>query len=240
MTEELRYDIALANRMLDQEGIVDAFGHVSARHPTDSNLYLLSRSRAPGLVQPSDILEFNLDSEPVQPTIVPLYSERLIHGEIYKMRPDVMSICHHHSSAFMPIVITGADYVPVFPLGAIGGMNPPFWDQQKEFGDTNLLVALPEQGSSLARALGKHWMVLMNRHGVTVAGSNVRDCVCRCMYSHLNADYQVRAAAYGKIDQLTSGEVLKCFANSTASTGQSRAWEYWTERLRGAGRLPGG
>lgn len=238
MIDELRYDIALANRMLDQEGIVDTFGHVSARHPDDPNKYLLSRSRAPGVVEVSDILEYSLDSKPVLPASVPLYAERVIHGEIYKARPDVMAVCHHHSPAFMPLVITGSDYVPVFHLGSTGGIKPPFWDQQDEFGDTNLLVAKPEEGASLARALGRHWMVLMNRHGVTVAGNSVRDCVFRCIYSHFNADYQVRAAAYGKIDPLSPGEAEKGFGISTGTTGQSRAWEYWTARLARVGRLP--
>ena len=123
MIDELRYDIALANRMLDQEGIVDTFGHVSARHPDDPNKYLLSRSRAPGVVEVSDILEYSLDSKPVLPASVPLYAERVIHGEIYKARPDVMAVCHHHSPAFMPLVITGSDYVPVFHLGSTGGVS---------------------------------------------------------------------------------------------------------------------
>ncbi|MGI8524908.1 MAG: class II aldolase/adducin family protein [Pseudolabrys sp.] len=236
--DELCYEIALANRMLGHEGVLDAFGHVSARHPGDPNRYLLSRSRAPELVEPSDILEYTLDSRPVPKETPPLYSERVIHGEIYKARPDVMAVCHHHSPAFMPLLITGADYTPVFHLGATGGAKPPFWDQREEFGDTNLLVVKREEGASLARRLGKHWMVLMNRHGVTVAGSSVRDCVFRCMYSSFNADFQVRAAQYGKVDPLSAVEVEKCFGIATGTTGQARAWEYWTVRLERAGGLP--
>ncbi len=116
------------------------------------------------------------------------YSERVIHGEIYKARPEVNSVCHHHAPAFMPLLATGTDYVPVFHLGAVGGIKPPFWDQHDEFGDTNMLVIKPEEGASLARALGSHWMVLMKRHGVTVAGTSVRDCVFRSIYSTRNAD----------------------------------------------------
>jgi HCOMODA/2-hydroxy-3-carboxy-muconic semialdehyde decarboxylase len=235
---ELRYDIALANRILGHEGVLDAFGHVSARHPHDPNRYLLSRSRAPELVEPSDILEYTLDSKSVRETPPPLYSERVIHGEIYRARPDVMAVCHHHSPAFMPLLITGTDYTPVFHLGAVGGDKPPFWDQRAEFGDTDLLVVKPEEGASLARRLGKHWMVLMNRHGVTVAGSSVRDCVFRCMYSSFNAEFQVHAAQYGKVDPLSAGENVKCFGISTGTTGQTRAWEYWTARLETAGLLP--
>ena len=96
---ETRYELAVANRILGHEGVLDAFGHVSVRHPGDPGRYLLSRSRSPELVEPADILEFTLDSEPVAPPTVQLYSERVIHGEIYKARPDVMAVCHHHAPA---------------------------------------------------------------------------------------------------------------------------------------------
>ncbi len=207
--DEIRLEVSRANRILAHEGVLDAFGHVSMRHPGDPNRYLLSRSRAPELVMPDDVLEYDLDSNPVTPPGVPLYSERVIHGEIYKARPDVMSVCHHHAPAFMPLCITGVDYVPVFHLGAVGGAKPPFWDQRDEFGDTNLLVVKPEEGASLARALGRHWMVLMNRHGVTVAGTSVRDVVFRAYYSCRNAEFQVQAKAVGTITPLSPGEIEK-------------------------------
>jgi hypothetical protein len=146
------YEVALANRMLANEGVLDAFGHVSLRHPADPNRYLLSRSRSPGLIEPDDVLEFTLDSEPVVPPSVQLYAERVIHGCIYQARPDVTAVCHHHAPAVMPFCIAGVAIVPVFHLGAAGGETLPFWNQRDEFGDTNLLVVKPEEGRSLARA----------------------------------------------------------------------------------------
>jgi HCOMODA/2-hydroxy-3-carboxy-muconic semialdehyde decarboxylase len=235
---ELRYDIALANRILAHHDVMDAFGHVSARHPTDPNRYLLSRSRAPELVEADDVLEYTLDSKPVKDTDAPLYSERVIHGEIFKARPDVMCVVHHHSPAFMPLVITGIDYVPVFHLGAVGGVRPPFWDQRDEFGDTNLLVVKPEEGASLAKRLGQHWMVLMNRHGVTVAGTSVRDAIFRCVFSALNARFQIEAAAAGKVGPLSPGEVKHAFTISTGTTGPARCWELWAAQLAKAGGAP--
>jgi HCOMODA/2-hydroxy-3-carboxy-muconic semialdehyde decarboxylase len=184
----LKYEIALANRILANEGVMDAFGHVSARHPGNPKRYFMSRSRAPELVETSDIMEFDLDSNLVRKSNIPQYSERVIHGEIYKARPDVMAVCHHHAPSFMPMLITGIDYVPVYHLGAIGGAYPPFWDQKKEFGDTNLLVGKPEEGASLAKRLGKHSLVLMNRHGATVVGVSVRELTFRCVYTARNAE----------------------------------------------------
>jgi len=235
---ELFYELALANRICANEGVLDAFGHVSVRHPKDPNRYFLSRSRAPELVEPGDIYEYDLDSQPVRTYALPPYSERVIHGEIYKARSDVMSVCHHHGAAFMPLVTTGIDYIPVFHLGATGGSKPPFWDQKDEFGDTNLLVVKPEEGASLAKRLGQHSMVLMRRHGVTVVGSSIRDCVFRCVYSCRNAEYQVMAMQTGTIDPLSPGEVREAGGISAKTTGQGRAWEYWSVRLDKAGGTP--
>src|SRR5262245_5949352 len=171
---EARYELALASRMLANEGVLDAFGHVSLRHPDDPGRFLLSRSRAPQLVEPGDLLEFTLDAQPVAPPTVHLFAERVIHGAIFEARPDVMGVCHHHAPAVMPFAIAGMPIVPVFHLGAAAGEHVPFWDQRDEFGDTNLLVVKPEEGRSLARALGQHAAVLMTPHGDTVVGRDLR------------------------------------------------------------------
>jgi HCOMODA/2-hydroxy-3-carboxy-muconic semialdehyde decarboxylase len=150
-----------------------------------------------------------------------------------------MSVCHHHCPAFMPLLATSTDYVPVFHLGAVGGIKPPFWDQHDEFGDTNMLVVKPEEGASLARALGSHWMVLMKRHGVTVGGTSVKDCVFRCIFSARNAEYQVRALSIGSaIASLSPGEAQLAGSISTKTTGLERSWEYWQLRVAKAGGRP--
>jgi HCOMODA/2-hydroxy-3-carboxy-muconic semialdehyde decarboxylase len=232
---EARRELALANRIVANEGVLDAYGHVSMRHPDDPGRYLLSRSLAPELVTPDDLIEYDLDSRPVRDTNIAQYSERVIHGEIYKKRPDVMSVCHHHAPAFMPLLATCTDYVPVFALGSIGGSKPPFWDQRDEFGDTNLLVIKPAEGASLARALGHHWMVLMNRHGVTVAGISVRECAYRSIVSCRNADFQVRAMAIGTLAQFSPRETELCAQIINVTTGLTRSWEYWSMRVAKAG-----
>jgi HCOMODA/2-hydroxy-3-carboxy-muconic semialdehyde decarboxylase len=233
---EARRELSLANRIVANEGVIDAFGHVSMRHPDNPRRYLLSRSRAPELVSQEDFIEYDLDSQPVREPSVTQYSERVIHGEIYKARPEVNSVCHHHCAAFMPLLATGTDYVPVFHLGAIGGIKPPFWDQHDEFGDTNMLVCKLEEGASLARALGPHWMVLMKRHGVTVAGTSVRDCVFRSVYSARNAEYQVQALAIGgAIASLSPGETQLASQIVATTTGLTRSWEYWSMRVAKAG-----
>jgi len=236
--DELRYELALANRMCAHEGVLDAFGHVSARHPDDPNKYLLSRSRAPELVEPGDLLEFTLDSQPVTPTNVRLYGERVIHGEIYKARPDVMAVCHHHAAAIMPYCVSGEEIVPVYHLGAVIGVKAPFWDQRNDFGDTNLLVIEPAEGASLAKALGPHWVVIMRRHGATVAGRSLRECVFRSIYSVRNAEYLTQAKLLGTPSPLNRVETERAGDYNLAPGPVARAWEYWEMRLTKKGEAP--
>ena len=228
---DLRRDLSLAYRIVANEGILDAFGHISVRHPTNPNRYFLSRSRAPALVEPDDILEYDLDSNPiVQPTTRP-YSERVIHGEIFKARPDINAVCHHHAPAIMPFAISGVPLVPVFHLGAAMGRRAPFWDSRDEFGDTNLLVVKPEEGASLARALGSHAIVVMRRHGATVVGGDLRELVFRTIYSTRNAEHQLAAHTLGTVSPLTDGEADMAGQLNLAPGPVARAHEYWVRRL---------
>jgi ribulose-5-phosphate 4-epimerase/fuculose-1-phosphate aldolase len=231
-------ELALANKIAAGEGVLDTFGHVSMRHPDNPQRYFLSRSSAPDMVRPQGLIEYDLDSQAVRDPGAPQYSERVIHGEIYKARADVMSVCHHHSPAFMPLLATGTDYVPVFHLGAVGGIKPPYWDQRDEFGDTIMLVIKPEEGASLARALGSHQMVLMRRHGVTIVGTSVRDCVYRAVQSCRNADFLVRALMIGSVSSLSPGETELAGQITGRTTGLTRSWDYWAMRVAKAGGAP--
>jgi HCOMODA/2-hydroxy-3-carboxy-muconic semialdehyde decarboxylase len=228
---DLRRELATANRVLANEGVLDAFGHISVRHPEKPDRYLISRYGAAELVQPSDILEMTLDSKPVEPTDLKLFSELVIHGCIYQARPDVHSVCHHHAVSVLPYCISGVELVPVMHLGASLGGKVPFWDSRDEFGDTPLLVTRPEEGHSLGRALGNHWMVLLRRHGATLAGRSLRECVFRSIYTCRNAELQSRAMAMGSISTLSAGEQELCSSHSLTPRTLGRAWEYWTWRL---------
>ncbi len=150
---QARQDLAIANRIVSVEGIIDAFGHVSMRHPTKPDRYLISRSRSPEVVEASDIYEYTLDSKPVTPLPDGIrgYGELVIHGEIYKARPDVNAVAHHHGMAFLPFCNSGEELVPLYHMGAQIGPKVPFWDSRDEFGDTCLLVLKPEEGRSLGK-----------------------------------------------------------------------------------------
>jgi HCOMODA/2-hydroxy-3-carboxy-muconic semialdehyde decarboxylase len=242
---DLRRDLAAAYRMVANEGILDAFGHISLRHPDNPNRYFLSRSLAPALVQAEDIQEYDLDSNPVVQSSVRPYVERVIHGEIFKARPDVNAVCHHHAPSIMPFAISGAPLLPVFHLGASMGGPAPFWDSRHDFGDTNLLVAKPEEGASMARAMGKHNIVLLRRHGATVAGANLRELVFATIYSARNAEYQLAAQVLGNVSPLTAGETAMAAEIHRNIGPLTRAYEVWERRLaekegRPAGAPPRG
>jgi len=236
--DEARYELALANRIIAHEGVLDGFGHVSIRHPDDPSRYLLARSRSPELIEPADLLEFTLDSEPVVPPKGDMYGERVIHGCIYQARPDVNAVCHHHSQSVLPFCVTGIALEPVFHMGPVMGQVVPFWDSRDEFGNTDLMVVKPEEGHSLARALGPHWMVLMRRHGATLAGRSLRELVFRTVYSHANAEIQLRSMMIGTVGALNAAERERAEPRQLQPRPMARAWEYWTMRLQKAGALP--
>jgi HCOMODA/2-hydroxy-3-carboxy-muconic semialdehyde decarboxylase len=202
------------------------------RHPHDSSRYLISRHRACELVQPEDVLELTLESVPVVPTTVRLYGELVIHGCIYEARPDVQAICHHHADAILPFCTTDAVFQPVYHLGGTCGGAVPVWDSREDFGDTALVVVKPEEGRSLARRLGSHWMVLMRHHGATVVGHTIRDLVFRTIFTARNAEVLVRAMAIGKVDPMNAGETQQCFTFHQGPRPTERAWEYWSTRLQ--------
>ena len=240
---QARLDLAIANRIVALEGIIDAFGHVSMRHPSRPDRFLISCSRSPELVEPADIYEYTLDSEPVKPLPNGLrgYGELVIHSEIYKARPDVNAVAHHHGMAILPFCNSGTPLQAVYHMGAQLGDGAPFWDSRDEFGDTNLLVLKPEEGASLARALGPHWLVLLRRHGAAVAGANLIELVFRTIYTYRNAELQLMIGAQGMTPSpLTPGETKLARARNLEPRPQARAWEYWCTRLRKAGEYPDG
>ena len=240
---QARHDVAVANRVVSHEGIIDAFGHVSMRHPTKPDRYLISHSRSPEVVEASDIYEYTLDGEPVTPLPNGIrgYGELPIHGEIYKVRPDVNAVAHHHNMSFLPFCNSGEELLPLYHMGAQIGEKVPFWDSRDEFGDTNLLVLKPEEGASLARALGPYWLVLMRRHGATVAAKNIIELVFRSIYTVRNAELQLMCNAQGHpLSPLTPGEAKMAWDRNLQPRPQARAWEYWSVRLKKAGEYPAG
>ena len=188
-------DLVMGNRILYDQGVVDGYGHVSARDPRDPERFLLSRARAPGLVQPSDIMEFGLDGEPVRDDSRPVYSERFIHSEIYRARPDVHGVVHSHSPTVVPFTVTN---VPLKPIRAsFFYPEVPLFDTRDVAGWTNLLISNRELGRALAEKLGNNSVVLLRGHGNAVVGGSVRMAVYRAVYTEANAKLLLQAKMLG-------------------------------------------
>jgi ribulose-5-phosphate 4-epimerase/fuculose-1-phosphate aldolase len=206
LSAELVEDLLVGNKILFKYGIVDAFGHISVRHDRDPKTYVMSRHLAPGLVTEEDLLTYDLDSMPVTPTKHRLYSERYIHGEIYKRRPDVMSVVHCHAPALIPFGITKAELEPVYHMSAFLGEGVPKFEIRETAGMTDMLIRTAPIGKALAERLGDKPMVLMRGHGATMVGKTIRHAVYRAMYAAQNAQIQSEALRFGTVTYLAPEE----------------------------------
>jgi ribulose-5-phosphate 4-epimerase/fuculose-1-phosphate aldolase len=223
-------DIVTGSRVLADFGVLDGFGHVSARHPTNPNHFLMARSLAPALVTADDIMEFDLDGNAVDGRGRSLFLERFIHSEIYKARPDVMSVVHTHSPGVVPFTVSQVPLRPVYHNSAFLAAGAPVWDIRTDFGETDMLVRNAAIGKTLAQALGDKPVVLMRGHGDVTVGSAVKVAVFRAYYTDVNARLQAQAVALGgEPKYLTPGEGAK--ADATNLVVIDRIWNLWKLRV---------
>lgn len=235
LEQAIRY-VVIANRILANERVVDAYGHVSVRHPLDPGRYLLSRSRAPELVERGDVIEFDLDGKAASGDARPPYLERFIHGAIYEARPDVQAVVHAHAEAVLPFTISTVPLRPVVHMASFIGARLPVWDIRDNFGDTNLLVVNMTQGRDLARGLGAERVVLMRGHGFTAAARSLQEAIRMSVYMPLNARVLADALRLGEVTYLSRGEIDAHASMKPDDPSMYRAWEYWAVRA-GCGDL---
>ena len=237
--DPLLNDLVIANRILAHEEVVDAYGHVSVRHPDRPDRFFLARSLAPELVTHDDIVEFTLDGQPVGQESRALYLERFIHGGIFEARPNVMAVVHAHAEDILPFGIVSATPLrPVIHSGSFLGAHVPIWDIADKFGDTNLLVANIEQARDLAKCLAGWNVVLMRGHGFAAAARSLIEVVRMAVFLPRNARALLKAHQLGgQIKYLSQGEIdARNRGYGPYSTETWRAWEYWANKA-GVGNL---
>jgi HCOMODA/2-hydroxy-3-carboxy-muconic semialdehyde decarboxylase len=232
-------DLVIANRILAREEIVDAYGHVSLRHPEDPNRFLIARSLAQELVRPDDIIELDLDGQPMRGEDRSLYLERFIHAAIFAARPDVMAVVHAHAEDTLPFGIAqGIKLRPVIHSGSFIGIEVPVWDIADKFGDTNLLVTNMAQASDLAKCFGGNSVALMRGHGFAAAARSLIEVVRLSVYLPRNARALMHARQLGgEIKYLSQGEIEarnRGFGPYSVETW--RSCEYWANKV-GCGDL---
>ncbi|MGJ5006511.1 class II aldolase/adducin family protein [Bradyrhizobium oligotrophicum] len=230
---ELLEDIATGSRILADLGVVDAFGHVSARSPANPHHFLMARSIAPAQVTANDIMEFDENGEPVDAKNRAVFLERFIHAEIYKARPDVNAVVHTHSPGVVPFSVSHTPLKPLYHNAAFLGDGAPVWDIGKEFGATDMLVRNNAIGKSLASALGDKSVVLMRGHGDVTVGPAVKAAVFRAYYTDVNAKLQAQALGLGsEVTYLSAEEAAK--ADGVNMVIMDRAWALWKQKVQSA------
>jgi ribulose-5-phosphate 4-epimerase/fuculose-1-phosphate aldolase len=223
-------ELVIANRILSHEGVLDAFGHLSIRDRKRPDRYWMARSRSPELVEAADIMEFDLDSNPVDQRGRAMYGERPIHGCIYAARPDVMAVCHNHAHSLVPFGVTGAVIKPIWHMAAGIGSEVPIWDIREQFGETDLLVTSNDKGRSLADKLAQRRVCLMRGHGGVVAAHDIKATVFIAIYLMINAALLKEAREMGEVKPLSDGEIRLASETLLSPIAQDRAWEYWCRR----------
>jgi HCOMODA/2-hydroxy-3-carboxy-muconic semialdehyde decarboxylase len=229
--ERVLADLVIANRILSHENVVDAYGHISVRHPHNPRRYLLARSLSPEMVVQADIMEFDLDGTPFGGDARQPYLERFIHGAVYEARPEVMSVVHAHAEDVLPFGITTAPLRPVIHSGSFMGEQVPVWDIRDRFGDTNLLVTSMAQARDLATRLAGHNVALMRGHGFVAAARSIIEAVRMSVYVPRNARVQMAGMQLGAVKPLSRGEIEARNAGYKPHSPETwRAWEYWAIR----------
>lgn len=228
-------DIAAASRILAARGVVDGFGHVSMRHPTKTDRFLMSRSIAPALVEPADIVEYDMSGNAVSSDAPKGFLERFIHSSIYSVRSDIAGIVHSHSPSVIPFTVVDVPLAPIFHNAAFLGGGAPNFDIAEKFGPTDMLVCDCARGDALAEALGSDDVCLMRGHGSVACGPSLQVAVFRAVYTEVNARIQSAALA------LSSGQPIKTLtfeeaklADEPNRTAGMRAWDLWRRETREA------
>ena len=221
-------DLVAANHILFHHDVVDGYGHISFRSPVNPQRFFMAAALAPGRVTAPDILEHDLDGKLVNGEQRATYSERFIHAEIYRVRPDVNSVVHSHSPAVIPFGVTAAKLRPIYHMSSFLGRDVPVFEIRDTGGDaTDMLIRTPELGGALARSLGDATVALMRGHGNVVVGRSLPEVVFRAIYTEANARLQSDALRLGegRITYLSDGEAA---ASMTTNAGVlTRAWELW-------------
>ena len=219
-------DLVAANHILYTKNIVDGLGHVSARHDKDPNLYVLAAEKAPGLVEREDLAIYDLDSNAQTLRDRRPYNERFIHGEIYKVRPDVKSVIHCHTPSLVTFCVCQVPLRPLYHMSGFLGCGVARFEI-REFAKeaTDMLVSSPQLGASLAKVLADKQIVLMRGHGATMAGQSVKHAVYRAIYAALNAIMQMDAMRMGEISFLSDQEAMKGMDINDRFV--ERSWALW-------------
>jgi ribulose-5-phosphate 4-epimerase/fuculose-1-phosphate aldolase len=230
-------ELATASRILAKQGVVDAYGHVTVRSPSNPNHFFMSRNLPPALATAADMVEYDLDSQPVSPNAPPGFTERYIHGEIYRARPDVMAVVHFHAPDVIPFGVTGIPLRPIFHMAGFLGAGVPVFEIRDTGSPTDMLIRNPQLGAALARTLGNKPAALMRGHGAVVVANAVANAAANPLHVAVGEAYYmtVNARLQAQAMQLGGGKVIYLSDEEArmagAQDGFERAWTLWKSEV---------
>lgn len=228
--DALLKDLITANHILQDQGIVDGYGHISVRNPANANHFFISRWLAPDLVTLSDIVELDYDCVPVNGDKRKLYSERWIHAEIYRARPDVHSVVHTHAPTVVLMGTINETLLPIYHMGGFIGTGLPIFDIRKSFGMTNMLINDAAKGKALAQTLGDKPAAFMRGHGGITVGNSIMHSVGRSVYLKVNSEMHLQAGGR-KIETLSPEEARLAEAGNQEFP---KDWDLWSRKVNKA------
>jgi HCOMODA/2-hydroxy-3-carboxy-muconic semialdehyde decarboxylase len=190
-------DLVDGNRILAGLGILDSYGHVSARSPTHPDHFFMARAIAPGVVTAADILEFDANGEPVSPTSAKLYAERYLHAAAYRARPEIKAVDHDHAASSIPFGITNTPLRAVTHDGAFIGEGVPVFDADPDGSNGAMQVSSLALGAKMMAVMGQGNVLLIRGHGEVVTGRSIAEAISRAVNVDKNAKIEQAALALG-------------------------------------------
>jgi ribulose-5-phosphate 4-epimerase/fuculose-1-phosphate aldolase len=230
-------DLVAANHILYRQEIVDGYGHVSFRSPANPERFLMAAAVSPGRVTEGDIVELDLDGNLTTQKDRPTYSERFIHAEIYRVRPDVNAVIHSHSPTVIPFSVTAVPLKPIIHSASFMFSGAPVFNSRHVPEATSPLVNNAAVGKALAGVLGEKNVVLMRGHGDTVVGPDIRETVSRAIYTERNARLLLQALALGGPIEYIDGNEAKAMSSYAVNPGRGsshgvdRVWQMWIDEV---------
>ena len=223
-------DLAAASRILADQGVFDAAGHVSMRHPGHPERFLMSRSLAPQMITADDIMEFDIDSNPIDARGRNAFIERYLHGEIFRARPDVMAIAHSHSPSTIAFGLSNVPMRAMYHNAAFLAAGVPVFDIRDKFGATDIVISSGEKGAALAKVLADKPVGLLRAHGMVATGPSLPVAVFRAIFTVTSASIQHQALALGgPVAALDAEEGRLADVVNVQTVG--RSWDLWKKRV---------
>lgn len=222
---DLRRKVALSCNILAMEGLGDVqFGHVSGRRPGEHAYWMKPRFVGMEEVRPEDLILMDLDGNQLLGSR-PAHNERPIHAEVYRARPDVISVVHIHPPFATALAASGK------PLRPVSHEACYFTPDVPRFEETSDLIVTREQGEAMARVLGQREACFLRYHGIVVVGTSVEEACIAALLLEKAARMQLLADLQGDYGWTPEAEARLKKEHIYHPAQFATLWEYHCRKL---------